>query len=480
MGTSLDFQQCEFRVIYWLGFGEGLFPGPPRNFALVGQEEGDQRTLGLAQGIKEAAHLFHGVRLRASEAVYFSNPKRIGNTSSHPSPFLRHLEAAGIEGTVPSWSRLQKNPEPDRQVELLANVRLGLQVQARRESTRLSHYEGVFTNDRVISELRDTFFPGGISVSPSRLEDYVECGFRYYVRRLLEVEAPESADEGVPSREMGRIIHRILYRFFQKTIENRERGQSLSFEDAKSLMLRIASEELKRFGGRYQRTRDLIWQEQSGKLLQGLDGDGSGLLVSLLEEHWRRPPDSEIHFVEQPISLIMGQLDQAVPVRLTGVIDRIDSTESGYAVLDYKTGESSPFKKLQGGWGFQLPLYLLAAKSMLDKEVLGAAFYIVSLPLRLELKPLVAFVERNPHAASQTQLTREYSQKAVEIAHQLYQGHFPVTILGERAAGCRSCPYSRMCRIDRAKMERARDTDSIFPTSILSPSSAGRPVRPSE
>ncbi len=224
----------------------------------------------------------------------------------------------------------------------------------------------------------------------------------------------------------------------------------------------------------------MIWQEQSEKLLQGLDGDGSGLLVSLLEEHWRRPPDSEIHFVEQPISLIMGQLDQAVPVRLTGVIDRIDSTESGYTVLDYKTGESSPFKKLQGGWDFQLPLYLLAAKSMLDKEVLGAAFYIVSPPLRLELKPLVAFVERNPHAASQTQLTREYSQKAVEIAQQLYQGHFPVTILGERAAGCRSCPYSRMCRIDRAKMETARDTDSIFPTSILSPSSAGRPVRPSE
>ena len=482
VGTSRDFQQCEFRVIYWLGFGEGQFPGPPRNIALVGQQEGDQGTPGLAQGIKEEAHLFHGVRFRASEAVYFSNPKRIGSATSHPSPFLRHLEATRIEGPVPSRSQPQTDPEPDRQAELLANLRLGLQVQAGRESTRLSHYEGVFRNDRVISELRETFFPEGISVSPSRLEDYVECGFRYYVRRLLEVEAPESADEGVPSREMGRIIHRILYRFFQKTIENRDKEQSLSLEDAKSLMLRIASEELKLLGGRYQRTRDLIWQDQVGKLLQGLDGDGTGLLASLLEQHWQRPPDSEVHFVEQPISLVLGHLDPAaaVPIRLTGVIDRMDSTESGYAVLDYKTGETSPLKKLQGGWGFQLPLYLLAAKSMLDKEVLGAAFYVVSLPLRLELKPLTAFVERDLHATSPTQLTQEYSQKAVAVAQQLYQGHFPVTILGARAAGCRTCPYSRMCRVDRAKMERARDTDSIFPTSILSPSFAGRRVGLSE
>ena len=88
---------------------------------------------------------------------------------------------------------------------------------------------------------------------------------------------------------MGRIVHRILYRFFQKTIENREREQSLSLEEAKSLMLRIASEELELLGGRYQRTRDLIWQDQVGKLLQGLNGDGMGLLESLLEQHWRRP-----------------------------------------------------------------------------------------------------------------------------------------------------------------------------------------------
>ena len=481
VGTCRDFQQCEFRVIYWLGFGEGQFPGPSRSLTLPGQQEGDQGTPGLTQGIKEDAHLFHGVRLRASEAVYFSNPKRIGGTASHPSPFLRHLEATRIEGHVLSRSQLQTIPESSRQVELLANVRLGLQVQARRESTGLSHYEGVFTNDRVISELRETFFPEGISVSPSRLEDYVECGFRYYVRRLLEVEAPESSDEGVPPREMGRIVHRILYRFFKKTIENREKGQSPSLEDAKSLMLRISSEELELLGGRYQRTRDLIWQDQVGKLLQGLNGDGTGLLVSLLEQHWQRPPDSEVHFVEQPISMVLGHLDPAaaVPVRLTGVIDRIDSTESGYFVLDYKTGETGPLKKLQGGWGFQLPLYLLAAQSLLDKEILGAAFYIVSLPLRLELKPLAAFAERDPHEMTLAQLTQDYSQKAVAVAQQLYQGHFPVTILGERAAGCRSCAYSRMCRVDRAKMERARAIDSIFPTSILSPSFPGRTVRPS-
>ncbi len=482
IGTSRDFQQCEFRVIYWLGFGEGRFPGPPRNLDLPGQQEDDLVRPGPTQGFKEDAHLFHGVRFRASEAIYFSNPKRMGTATSHPSPFLRHLEATRIEGPPPSGSQLQTNSEPDQKLALLENVRRGLQVQSLRESTRLSQYEGVFASDRAISELRETVFPQGIRVSPSRLEDYVECGFRYYVRRLLQVDAPESADEGVPSREMGRIIHRILYRFFKKTIEKGDKDQGFSLEDAKGLMLRIASEELKLLGGRYQRTRDLIWQHQVGKLLQGLNGDGTGLLTSLLEHHWQRPPDSEVRFVEQPISLVLGHLDPAaaVPVRLTGVIDRLDSTESGYVVLDYKTGDISPLKKLQGGRGFQLPLYLLAAKTMLGEEVFGASFYIVSLPLRLELKPLAASAQRDSHGTSLTQLTQEYSQKALEVAQQLYKGHFPVTILGERDAGCRSCPYSRICRVDRAKMERARATDSVFPSSILSPVSAGKRRKPSE
>jgi len=49
---------------------------------------------------------------------------------------------------------------------------------------------------------------------------------------------------------------------------------------------------------------------------------------------------------------------------LTGKIDRIDKTESGYEIIDYKTGKRDD-KKLKND--YQLPIYSLACKSLYDQ-----------------------------------------------------------------------------------------------------------------
>ena len=471
VGAVEDFQQCDFRMVYWLGFAEGQFPSPSRDITPVSLRGDDQEVSRSVRRLEEDLHLFHGISLRTAEAIYFSSPRRVGASQSRPSPFLRYLKVQRIEAE--RTLGLNITSETDQVQERLDNIRRGLEVQAQRESVHLSPYEGVFANDRAISDLRQRFYSKGIGVSPSRLEDYVECGFRYFARRLLKVRAPESGDVGVPAREIGRSLHQIFCRFFQRVLDTQDGGQRLSLEDEKGLMLAIGAEELELLGIRYQRTRDVVWQDQVEKLLRGLKRGGKGLLASFLEQRAERPEDAEVHAVEQPFSLVLGQVGSspAVPVLLTGTIDRIDSSQSGYSIVDYKTGEATPLRKLRGGWGFQLPLYLVGAESMLNEKVQEAAFHFVSLPLTLEQKPLSAFVEQYMPEESLNHLVDGYSRKAVEAAAQLYRGHFPVTLLGPRAAGCRRCAYSRVCRIDLSKMQRARVRDSVFPAPILTPSS---------
>ena len=60
-------------------------------------------------------------------------------------------------------------------------------------------------------------------------------------------------------------------------------------------------------------------------------------------------------------STLSAEIQASAPIKLLGKIDRIDKTESGYEIIDYKTGKRND-KKLKDD--LQLPIYSLACKSM--------------------------------------------------------------------------------------------------------------------
>jgi len=211
-------------------------------------------------------------------------------------------------------------------------------------------------------------------VSPTSLEHYASCGFRYFLRSLLKLQVVEEPDERqmMDPREKGTLIHEILDRFFkeQQKAGRPQPNEAWTRSDLDRLV-EIADEEL---------------AEAKSRGLTGLD---------VFAQHETRTIRADLEqFLEQDTlfrretGAVPSQFEVAIPirevggVRLRGFADRIDRTLDGRKawVIDYKTGSDYGMKgtdkdPLLGGTKLQLPVYLAAAG---DAEEATALYWYIS------------------------------------------------------------------------------------------------------
>ena len=448
VGDKWDFRQCRFRVLFWMGFAEGKFPDYPAPSVFLDHAvSGDWGLPNWKSNMAENYHLFHTLRHAASEWVYYSCPRRVAENPVLPSPFLRYLEPqSGLELPV---SKAEQNLSGGH--ERWENIERGIRVQDMRDSSHLSAFDGVFSSVQVISLLRKKFFPEAVMVSPSQLENYAQCGFRYFLQRLLRVEPPLEIGEEWTPLERGSFIHRVLFRFMEEgfTPPSRKEAEPESrqkwTQTQRHRMAEIVREELSSFP-----FQDLFWKHQIKRLVDGLENNNWGLLARFIELEEERSGKFALHALESKFGPL--PLDP-LPILLQGTIDRIDRDADKYFLLDYKTGIQDYRKRVFEGWGFQLPLYIAAAREILGNKIQSAGFYYLRFPLEVKVQELAVRDQ-----ATFDRLVAYYRDKAVRLATQLYQGHFPVTLLGKSNAGCRACGYRDICRIDPVRMEEVKSS----------------------
>lgn len=467
VGDKSAFPQCRFRFLFWWGFAEGEFPDHPPQHIFFGDTRSSRwGWRNWRRNLAENYYLFHGLKACGAERVYYSCSKWKAEGPLLPSPFLRYL-GSDVSFSAPLLTSPPGAPTvieedgsrvgsevPSRVEDRQENVRRGISVQRLRDSAELSSFEGVFSSPAILTLFRRRFFADAIELSPSRLEDYIQCGFRYFTRQILGVEPLEELEEEITPLEKGGLMHRVLYRFMgegfspppsETDASSRRRWE----EQQRSRMAQIVGQELA--GIPFE---DLFWKHQEKRLTQGLGGEGRGLLARFIEREWERSQRYSVHALEAqlgPVRLDQGSDADTPPVFVKGTIDRIDRQGERFFLVDYKTGLADYRKRVLQGWGFQLPLYILAAAETLGGEIEGAGFYYIRLPLEVELKE-IELENRGVWDA----LVGYYREKALAVAVQLYNGQFPVTLLGESNAGCRSCGFRQICRIDPAKMQQLK------------------------
>lgn len=170
----------------------------------------------------------------------------------------------------------------------------------------------------------------GLDLSPSAIESYLDCPYRWFVQRRLALEEP---DEGFGSLERGTFVHEVLQDFYLRLREEGEpRVTEANRERALALLGAVfdracASQALRKPGHRYvpldRRERDLR----------------AGLLPKL-ERYVAAEAAFLPGFAPTHLEWAYGQ-DGGVPYAghwLVGTVDRIDVDAEGRAVvIDYKT-----------------------------------------------------------------------------------------------------------------------------------------------
>jgi probable DNA repair protein len=194
---------------------------------------------------------------------------------------------------------------------------------------------------------------GGIGV----LRDQSACSFRAFAQHRLGARALESPLPGLSAAARGSLRHWALETFW-RGLRDRNALLALTETELGQRIVDAADQALGRLVQSYRRTlsRAALALEQAS-------------LVRTLER-WlaleRERGDFRIRALEQKIELDFAGL------KLRGTIDRIDQTEAGLLLIDYKTGATG-----RGDWkpdprikDPQLPAYALAS----DPAPAGIAF----------------------------------------------------------------------------------------------------------
>jgi ATP-dependent helicase/nuclease subunit B len=513
---AMDARGTPFRALFILGLNEKVFPRSIREDAFLSDAVREilERDLGYKiarklEGFDEERLLF-GLLLRsARERVYLSYQRT--DAQGHamaPSGYLAELQH-DLWGTDPlrpgeptrressirrrpleQWANwpfysalltpqeqslqiiLEEEAYPaDRRHPLLSEClermhpskfllwKEGMTAVAAIEAIQggLHQYDGLLGNDsmhRRVLEREGT--------SPTALERYARCPFQYYGSQVLRLESlprPEETCELDP-RACGDLCHKMLRLFY-------ERGKAapvpLSPLQALEWVAEAAAEVFAEFERTHSTGYPLLWdlaREQITELVQQL-------VLSDLEEF--RESGYTPSFFEIPLSAEIPLRPGEGSLRIHGVLDRVDVRKRAgkveARVIDYKYTRRSAIRSedknlplaASRGLRLQLPLYLLAAKSVPLCDVIAesAAFYFLA--PKWGNMPVRAVLERS---CWEGETGARITHTLESIFEGIRSGRFAV-LPGDY---CRQCDFAAVCRYGHDPTRRRARADAAMQT----------------
>ena len=298
----------------------------------------------------------------------------------------------------------------------------------------------------------DTKFISKDIYSASELSRYATCPKQYFLNHILGLSMEDYLETQfqMMSKDKGKIVHEILFRFF--TQMNRKgwipfkKEQRMEMQNA---LIHIAKEACKHYRtfGSYGITN--LWnideEEFLSNLMEYLDREiqESSYWIPYSFEHrfgmkkFQDQEDDE-HSTEQPLKLNLSQKS----LLFKGKIDRIDfsADKTRLRITDYKTGHLGDRKS----WGYdkgtqlQIPLYVLLA----DQFSSGTPLQEVNGKL-VSIQAISKFEERNVTRSEILTKQDEIFSHFEMIDQGIKAGNFfPNPNGGEN---CKYCDFKNIC-----------------------------------
>ncbi len=396
--------------------------------------------------------------------------------------------ATGLEtgGTTPADITANAETYDIGVVEANTVTRLttGVTVAAARGESAVGRYDGRVA-PTIVEELRDAAAP----FSPSRLETYADCGFKYYLQYLLSIEDDDPITIELDALDAGNYIHDVFEAFYAEWTTHRDDPVcEATLPDAQHLLYNVAARLLDELAV----TDTAFHDSWLRSLFDGLDAEenqygdptgSAGLFRRFLtaeteltardaqpayfEAHIGLTPRDDTGTVLSPEPVMLPGTD----VALRGKIDRLDVTPSGGVIgLDYKTGSTPTEADTITGHTFQLPAYLLLAEDVLDSDAIGGSYYQVDPSSSVsyhagtigseefaaharygksDVEPLrrERTLEFDTHAEFDEFLHSVVPSRIEQIADAVSDGSFHPTVLDPSEAGCEYCEYRDACDV---------------------------------
>jgi ATP-dependent helicase/nuclease subunit B len=413
----------DLKLALVLGVNEGIFPAAPAAPAIL--TDADREELGQAVALgpdlrdRLSRERFFGyiacTRAREKLIVTFSRHDADGRPLN-PSPFIAHLqrlfptleveefqteiEMADAEHAIeiaPILMALQERRSPARRVgvqalacssdtlkrELQPDFRAGPEtgLPARVENwadlLQLSLLKSLLETLRALREpdpaeklspaLAKKLFGPVLQTSVSRLEEFAQCPFKFFVRSGLH--AGERKLFELDARERGSFQHEILKVFYEQLAAEGKLWRDLASPEARERISTIAAGLMEDF--RQGLMRDTAQTQFEARAMTEALQDFIEVIVTWMRGQYEfAPAAAELDFGGKDSRATAWEidLDHGRRLALQGRIDRVDlwRDQTGVAlavVMDYKSGGKKWDAVLvEHGVQLQLPAYLNALR----------------------------------------------------------------------------------------------------------------------
>lgn len=505
----LDARAVRFDHVFLVGMSEGQFPGKFTESPMIGEGNRSRwRQAGLDLDTREFLTaremlLFYLACTRADRSltISYQHTDSAGRPSA-PSAFLLSSPAiplpdrTGCEGRVEVLDLGEFAPGVDQiaepkvallagaaglfdasldpqgrslawcagnRLEVLRRIARGLfSRHARWQSGPCDRFDGVLT-DPALVELLANRYPHQETFSATGLGEFGQCPWQFFASHVLQLRPLAEPERDMEAVSRGIFVHDVLFRVMTSLRERSAGPLDLSLlgsdELSEALDLAIAAE-----CEGSQPAYPLLWEAQVQQMR-------SEMLAYLLTQNQAgaRPRHFELAFGLGELSAGLSDpastpraVELETPggiVRLRGKIDRVDDSDAGSFVVDYKTGALPTYADIREGRSLQLPLYTEAAEQLLAGSVAGGAFHRIG-----------GSSDTREFSASRVpkKETREFSQRREDIlalvgefVSRMAEGRFDALPTHK----CPSyCAYRQICHFSHPRAER-KDRPSQTETS---------------
>jgi hypothetical protein len=310
----LETRNLDFDNVFVLSANEGLLPAAARQGSYV------PHAIRCAYGLptfeqQDAtyAYLFYRLLQRSKKVSFFYNtePDVVGN-----GEMSRFVQQVILESKLGVRRRVLHND---------VHVQAVKSVQVPKTGIVLGLME---------KYIKEVAAPGyQPRLTPSSLNDYVECTLRFYLKHIAELKEAEEVEEDVDARVFGNIIHNVVNWFYEDLLK---RGSKMVNQSD----LGQTEETVERLIDRAFRKQYFL-DDNAEVVYDGqrvvVKAVAKTFIATVLEKDLEYAP-FEIRMLEESFGETIALTDGR-KVRIGGKIDRADWKEGTLRVIDYKTGK---------------------------------------------------------------------------------------------------------------------------------------------
>lgn len=295
--------------------------------------------------------------------------------------------------------------------------------------------------------------------SISEIQEYLNCPYRYYATYHLGLKSVDVKDLEPGKDIQGSFVHQVLYRLIKENESDYLEGLEYASYRKKleQKLLQIIHEELDKndkiksfnknltgfYAHRVYKTITELMEIEAKNFKEGLKKT--------------TPKHCEWSFGNSEKDSLNIETEMGT-IHLKGRIDRVDvnHTSKNFAVIDYKTGNLPPLAEIKSAQSVQLPLYLMAAKTLLfpTYQPAGAYFYALK---ENDIKGFtiadsadVKLLSKQANLSLETwqELEAKTTAQVNQAVTNIFKGNFDPKPLDETL--CDFCDYRRICGVKNA------------------------------